>query len=263
MYPSYGMREMADNDVLYDASRAADVRRIMESMGFVAAHLGGDTDDAYHKEPVCNFEMHWRLFGDTHEPRFREYYRDVERLLVPDGDGTACRHFRDEDFYVYMVVHEYKHYHLNGTGARSLLDAYVFLRERGDALDWAYVMGELEGLGVADFERRNRGLAMRLFGGGELGPEDEEMLSYVLGSGAFGTMEQGIENAVRRSGRAGYLLGRAFPPRGEMVLSFPVLRRAPALLPACWAIRIVGALVGKRQLVLSQVKAALKADAKE
>ena len=33
-YPEFGMREMADYDILIDAERAADVREIMESLGF-------------------------------------------------------------------------------------------------------------------------------------------------------------------------------------------------------------------------------------
>jgi hypothetical protein len=64
LYPSYGMRQMADNDILFDAERADGMR------------------------------------------------------------------LSDEDFYVYLVAHEYKHFVACGTGLRSLLDAFVWLRAK-------------------------------------------------------------------------------------------------------------------------------------
>ncbi|HAM14311.1 MAG TPA: hypothetical protein DCP91_00300, partial [Eggerthellaceae bacterium] len=55
-----------------------------------------------------------------------------------------------------------------GTGLRSLLDVYVWVRAKGGTLDWDRVSGELAKMGLAEFEARNRRLAMRLFGGAEL-----------------------------------------------------------------------------------------------
>ena len=34
LYPRYGMRQMADNDILVDPDRRKDVRKIMEGLGF-------------------------------------------------------------------------------------------------------------------------------------------------------------------------------------------------------------------------------------
>ena len=39
-YPQFGMREMADHDILFDASRADDVKAIMIEMGYDAKHYG-------------------------------------------------------------------------------------------------------------------------------------------------------------------------------------------------------------------------------
>ena len=40
-------------------------------------------------------------------------------------------HFTDEDFYVFIVAHEYKHFaDLGGTGIRNLVDRYVYLNTR-------------------------------------------------------------------------------------------------------------------------------------
>ncbi|MBR6088961.1 MAG: nucleotidyltransferase family protein [Anaerolineaceae bacterium] len=63
LYPKSGMREMADLDILFDASRAAEVRTIMEALGFSTYKYGQSTHDVYRKKPVLYFEMHKALFG--------------------------------------------------------------------------------------------------------------------------------------------------------------------------------------------------------
>ena len=52
LYPSYGMREMADRDILFDAGRAEDVRAVMEDLGFRTESFGETHHDCYIKEPV-------------------------------------------------------------------------------------------------------------------------------------------------------------------------------------------------------------------
>ncbi len=258
LYPSYGMRQMSDNDILIDPARAADARRAMEAMGFVAKRVGGGVHDVYHKEPVCNFELHRSLFAPTSDRHVCEYYRNVETRLLPDGDGGMGRHLSAEDFYVYVVAHAHKHFSAGGIGLRSLLDTYVYLRRFGDELDWGYVVGELGKLGIADFEERSRRLANRLLDGEALSPDDEEMLAYMASSGAYGTMTHKMANQIARHGRGGYLVRRAFPPLDTMSMFYPVLGRVPALLPACWALRLVAAVALKPRKVARQLRAAFR-----
>ena len=209
LYPVYGMRQMSDHDILFDASRADDVKRIMEGLGFSTEHFGASNHDVYHKEPVCNFEMHRALFGPGHEEKLYEYYRDVgERLL---GDGCE-KHLSPEDFYLYVTAHEYKHYSGGGTGLRSLVDTYVYLQKQ--SLDMGYVAAEAEKLGIAAFEAANRSLAQHLFSGEALTEADKEMLNYILDSGVYGTVDHRVENAMSKNGwgKIQYALNRFFVP---------------------------------------------------
>ena len=105
VYPVYGMRQMSDNDILFDAGRAEEVRGIMTSLGFTCEHFGTGAHDVYFKEPVCNFELHRMLFAPTYDERTYAYYADPLRLLVPDREGSSGLHLGDEDFYVYMTAH--------------------------------------------------------------------------------------------------------------------------------------------------------------
>lgn len=198
------------------------------------------------------------MFGPSQDNRFAEYYADVKSRLVKDEGNAFGYRFTPEDFYIYITVHEYKHYSSGGTGLRSLLDTYVYLKKNGDTPDRACIAGELDKLGIADFEARNRSLAMHLFGGEELTKSDREMLEVFLDSGTYGTMPRWVENQIRRRGRAGFLLSRTFPPYRIMAQRYPVLRSLPVLLPVCWIRRIIGALAEKRGAVLLQLKAAFR-----
>ena len=216
LYPKYGMREMADCDILFDAGKAERVRELMEGLGYTTKSFGGSHHDVYHREPVLNFEMHRSLFGPGHEEKLVSYYSRVEERLL--GEGME-KHLSREDCFVYLLAHASKHYSGGGTGLRTLLDLYVY-RHRASP-DMAYVTGEAEKLGLGDFLRRSGSLAEHLFGSGELTAEDREMLGYVLESGTYGTLTHHVQNRLAKTGwsKLRYMLER---------FSVPVSRKNPA-----------------------------------
>ena len=55
MYPETSLREMSDNDILYDSSRAADVKAIMEKRGFVCSNYGIYHHDTYKKDAFLKY----------------------------------------------------------------------------------------------------------------------------------------------------------------------------------------------------------------
>lgn len=235
MYPVYGMRQMSDHDILFDAERAEDVKSIMEEMGFSTEHFGTSNHDVYHKEPVSNFEMHSALFGPGHDEKLYEYYKDVQKRLL--GDGYE-KHLSPEDFYLYVTAHEYKHYTGGGTGLRSVVDTYVYLQKT--KLDMDYVTAEAEKLGMAEFEAANRSLAQHLFSGGELAEADREMLDYILSSGVYGTIGHRVENTMSKHGwgKIQYALNRFFVPISRKnkdyeayAGSYPIFYKYKILLP--------------------------------
>lgn len=207
LYPVYGMRQMSDHDILFDAKRADDVRRIMESLGFCAEKLGLINHDVYHKDPFSIFEMHWALFGANADEKMCAYYKDVEKKLLGDGNE---KHLSPEDFYIFMIAHEYKHYTLSGTGLRSLLDTYVYLQKT--SLDMRFVTTEMEKLGIAAFEATNRSLAQHLFSDGALSETEADMLDFMLASGTYGTMNVAVQKRLRDfgGGKLHYVINRFF-----------------------------------------------------
>ena len=260
-YPKPFMREMTDRDILYDPTRAQDVRDIMEGLGFTVESFGTSVHDIYQRPPILSFEMHNALFGAYHEKTLYEYYQNIAGKLLP-GEGCA-RRFSPEDFYLYMTAHEYKHYTSDGTGLRSILDTYVFLKKHGDALDWAYIEGETDKFGISAFERRGRTLATRLFSGQPLDAGEREMLGTMLSTGAFGTVESHMKNIVRQYGEGGpgklrYSLHRVFPSMEDIRREHPFIYRTKLLIPFFVLYRILRGLLLHGKDLMAEFRALRK-----
>ena len=264
LYPRLGMRQMADVDILFDGARTKEARAVMEGLGFSAESTWGrGNHDHYFKPPICHFELHRTLFGAAHDARLVRYYQNVKDRLIRDEGGGCGFHFREEDFYLYMIAHEYKHYSGSGTGLRSALDTYVYLKKRGDGLDWSYIAAELNRLELTDFEAQNRGLALHLFEGGELTAREERMLEELLSSGTYGTIQKRVRNGVGRYGdgalgKTRYLFSRLFPPMNVVRSAFPFFARHPILLPILPGYRIVRELTFRKEKLWAELTALLK-----
>ena len=263
LYPRFGMREMADNDILVDASRAKDVGRIMQKLGFEVKEAGKGHHDEYTKPPVSNFEIHRMLFSGLDSEPCHLYYREMEKRLIPDEDGSFGRHFSTDDLYLYLTAHEYKHYRHGGTGIRSLLDTYVFLRKYGEALDMDYVAAEAEKMGTADYEKKSRELALRLFSGEALTEAEQEMFAYYASCGTYGSYEQKIVNEVHSfggglSGKLRFFLSRLFMPMDKIKYAYPLVYRHKILLPFLFVFRIIKGLTTRRGVTMADLKALKK-----
>ena len=308
-YPSIGMRQMSDNDILFDADAWEHVEKHMLSEGYETESVGNGNHDVYQKAPVYNFEMHRSLYGKGHDERWVEYYSDIKNRLLSDqpevvcdavygasenttanqtesanGGNSSCGyHMSDEDFYIYITSHAYKHYSGSGTGIRTLLDFYAYLKAKEKTLDFDYIKAECRKLGISDFEKRNRRLCWKVFSSQQiydrvafeqsLSADEMEMLKYYLSSGVYGTFERMVENRMEKQTEAdgkknlsklSYYRHRLFPGM-ELYENYPLLVKHKWLIPAYWFYRIVRMLFSKkrRNYMLREVKAVKKVTAQE
>ena len=261
LYPENGMREMSDNDVLFDAEKQVQSKEIMLSHGYTAESVGKSHHDVYMKPPVLNFELHTALFSSAHaEPRYK-YYADVKRLLVKDEGNNYGYHFSDEDFYVFMTAHEWKHYNGSGTGIRSLLDCYVYCKVKGDALDWEYITEQCKMLEIADFEQERRALAVKVFSLDTLPnlTENElEMLMYYLTAGTYGTFENSIKKKLKDQTKLSFWVHSVFIPRKQMEQSVRFTAVSPLLYPVGVVWRCGRVLICRRDRLKQTIKAVNK-----
>lgn len=280
-YPSIGMRQMSDNDILFDAKYAEEIREHMISSGYRVESFGQGNHDVYEKEPVYNFEMHRALYGAANDNNWEAYYKDVKNRLVLNEGSSYAYHMTVEDAYIYIICHAYKHYKGSGTGIRSLLDFYVYLLKNEKQMDFTYIGQECEKLGIAVFEQQSRVLCKKVFGQqietdyveglqNSLQEPEWEMLQYYLTSGVYGTSRRLVENRMKEYAaedghvsRVRYLVHRLFPGR-EVYSFYPIVDRHRWLLPGLWVYRVVRMVFDRerREKIRQEVKIVQQAEDK-
>ncbi len=251
LYPSIGDRQMADNDILFDARYRKTVRDIMLARGYkVESYDMGDNHDVYLKEPVYNFEMHTHLFNSYYHSVFFRYFENAFARAKKDG---FAHYMTDEDYYVYVKAHEYKHYSAGGTGIRSLVDTFVYLNAKKGLLNEGYIEAELEKLGISDYEKNTRKLASKIFSTDFakanilsyksenrtdlLSQEERLMLDNFFLSGSYGTAERSVEREIDKMEEKGahsgikYIFSRIFPPMEYYKANYPRVYRYKILIP--------------------------------
>ncbi len=245
-YPKLGMRQMSDNDILCDAAYRARIKEVMLDLGFTCKHFQKGNDDAYYKPPVCNFEMHSELFNIAQSGTMQAYYDNVKTKLIKDNDSQYGYHFGIEDFYLYLTAHELKHFSHGGIGVRTLVDTYVIINKYGNDFNWDYLNSELQKLKMADFEKQNRELSMKLFSRVAISKEDEELLDYYIFSGTYGTIENVVNNKLECLGNGSkfkYIFQRLFPSMDQIQIYWNFFYRHKYLIPVLWIYRPFHALL--------------------
>lgn len=269
-YPKPGMREMADNDILFAPSGREQVREIFQNRGYKTVSFRKGNHDVYEKEPIYNFEMHVSLFDGTYK-ELTEQYENVKERLLP-VDGTAYQFsFTPEDFYVFDLAHAHKHYSHSGTGIRTLADIYVMNRHLDGIMDRDEVEQKLTQLGIAEYEQHSRVLAEKLFSAvrplaeTELTEDEKEMLLYYCNATTYGTVDNRVNNRlhelqensenIKLWTKVKYCCVRLFPGREFCKFAYPFVYKHPWTLPFFWVWRIVYRSIASKKNVQQELKA--------
>ena len=254
-YPRLGMRQMCDNDILFDGNFREKVRDYMTDNNYIVKSYNKGYPDSYIKAPVILFEMHFSLYTEySGEKMLSRYYENVKRRLIRNSPNGFEYRFNNEDFYIYSTTHAYKHFSGSGNGIRSLMDVFVFLQKMGEEFNFEYVEHELQKLGIGEFEKFIRILAFKLFskecrylnGNDCLSQEELETLAFYLGSGVFGTKENRIKTQVKKgigegkkTSRMAYVLRRIFPDMSYYKVFCPTVYKYKFLIPFYVIYRII------------------------
>ncbi len=242
MYPKMGLRQMADNDILFDAEFKNAVRNWFACQGYELKVYDKGNHDVCLKEPVYNFEMHMKLYGELHNFEWCEYYKDIKTRLIKDDDNSYGYHFSDDDFYIYLLTHGFKHFDSSGIGLRFILDLYVFFKNKRSKMNFSYIEKELQILGIADFEHSCRTLVdiifcdINSFCFEKLSNPHKELVEYFLTSGIYGTLEKHVQNNVKKKGKMKYLLSKLFPNVDVLEIYHPMFKNK-WLMPIGWIYR--------------------------
>lgn len=259
-YPRTGMRQMCDNDILIDPDGISSTDKWMLERGY-SKHEESSHDISYLKPPCYNYEIHYALVADYHGHSWAEYYSSVKEKLIQKSENSFEYCFTNEDFYIFMCLHEYKHYSSGGTGLRSLIDVYVFLDKFSEKLDWEYIREECKKLEIADFEEKSRLLALKLLSSDEipeLNDDEAEMLGFYFNSGVYGTISNKAEqrmNSFNSDSKFVYFFRRIFPPLDVYKRRFPFFYKHRILLPIGWGYRLLRGIFCKKSSIKAEIKA--------
>lgn len=324
LYPSPHMRSMADNDILYgfveedpaggfriagatEADRERTTARavrvaveVMEARGYRTISKTAGNHESFVKNPHFNFELHRRLVSPS-SPQAAYYHNPWQRAVPVRLDSNAAEgaasdagrggrgreyRFSDDDFYLHLVSHAFKHYDASGCGIRFLVDQLVFLRARGKGLDRSYLADELSKLGLRDFEQWTRRLSFRALEDpraacrcaqgrdAERGPTqktaglsdaDQARLLRLMNGGTYGTWQTVMErrlDAIRADSpnddadvKKRYVASRVFVSEEQMQEAFPFFWRHAWMRPLLPLYRMGRGLVRNPKKIACEIKA--------
>ena len=263
LYPSPDMRSMCDLDILVRSEQLNRASELMlGELGYKAdGVVEGEHDIGFSKPPFINIELHHSITDKHGNREAYEYYKDIWSLARKRVGGVCEFELSREDFYIHHIEHLAKHYRYGGCGVRAFCDIYIFLEKFGDTLDGDYIEKILTKIRLKDFEEHARALAMKWFGAGEGEEISEKIEEYVLHGGSYGLAEdKQLATVARlhtkngRVNRFGYFFKKIFLPYRSMTVGYPVLKKAPVLLPFCWIHRIFNRLLFRRDRVRAQLE---------
>lgn len=252
-YPVPSMRQMSDNDILFDISYRDDVSKFMKKNGYKCIATGENTDD-YHKEPYCTFEFHKTLFFK--EQSFCPVFENLWDNAVQDSDFPYQYHMNVNDVYIYSVCHMYKHFSTAGCGIRFLADNYLILKKESDNLDWEYINRFLSKYGILNFEQKTKKLAFKLFDGEELNDDEVELFETIMNFGIFGNGTVRLKNKISsmdassvEEAKKRIIFERLFPPKKKMIADYRTLEKKPYLLPVFYIYRLFKAVFNGKKTI--------------
>ena len=286
-YPAPELREMADNDILFDNKYSKEVYEFMTARGYKSDDYNKGYHDEYLKPPAYNFEMHRQLVSSKERHKWYEYYKDVKSILIKDTNEnreTAANnesnntsnqfYFSDNDFYVYFIVHTYKHFLNSGMGLRTVLDVYLYVSNLQEKLDFDYIEEQLKKLDAYDFEQTFRSIAFKMFDENLedrkwwdlFDVKEQEMLSYVLDAGTYGNLENSVVHKMgytkgekkKTSDKARYIFRRLFPSMDTIEEFFPFFYKHKWAIPFLYIYRIGKIPFTRRKKVAGELKEVFK-----
>ena len=234
LYPRPELRIMGDADVLIRMEQYDAIEKIMQELGYQKG-IGAEHELVW-KNPSLYLELH-KCPLPANNPDLYAWFGDGWR------HAARCEGSRwfmsPEDETVYMFAHFAKHFRNGGIGLRHIVDLWVWLRANPN-LDDSYIQNAFNQLGIREFCVHIHRLIKHWFECGEVDAKLEAIGEYIFASGNWGTAEMRTlgwatlvekDRAHQARGKLAYLLRKIFPHMHKLRKEYPVLQKAPWLLP--------------------------------
>lgn len=254
-YPAPYMRTQADIDLCMSEAHRRYCASFMEELGYELFSVTENTDE-YMKDNFFYYEFHSSV--NTSDSEFYDLFSDPFSKVRASKDDTGFV-FTDEYFYLHLVTHLYKHFIVEGCGIRLLCDLYIYSKAHPD-LDYHFIRTTLEQYGVLRFYENITQLNECLFGGKTFTDNMTEIAIFVFKCGDHGSNtirrltidSDDKKNSFSRKSQMKLIAQIYFPGVKIMKHKFPVLEKAPVLLPFFWIRRGFETVFFKRDAIKTQ-----------
>jgi len=255
LYPKPELRLMGDADILIRREQYEAIRPLVERLG-MTEKVEGEYDFVW-ESPALKLELHKKLVGESNRDLYG-FLGDGWSLAKPVAGSRYA--MGDEDQFLYLFAHFTKHYRDGGIGIRHVVDLWVYLRTHPE-MDPAYLTKSLERMHLAEFYENIRQVMACWFEDAAETDKTAFISEYVFQSGSWGTHDaHRIAANVKdvrhgggvRRGKLRRLWMALFPELRIMQNRYPVLRKAPVLLPVFWPYRWIEAVLFRRDRVRRQ-----------
>lgn len=230
LYPAAEMRFMVDMDILVPEKDTMRAKEILLSRGFIEEFDNGK-DIVLINKPFLTVELHKWLFQE-------EYFMHSYFLSAWDRAEKICGNeykMTDSDLYVYTLAHLAEHYTSAGSCFRPMMDLY--LAEKKCALDFSYIDEQFRLIGIERFAENIKKLYKCMFDGK---PKDETLLmmeNYIIFGAPVKNAAAASSAATAKEPKIKRIFRTVFPSYRHMALRYPILKKAPILLPFYWLLR--------------------------
>ena len=227
-YPDCYMRSRTDVDLCFDKENLSKTKSILEGLGYTLKN-STDNHDEYEKDDFYIFEMHSALVSpkEKYAKIFSKPFSKSEKHLS-DSDYRL----KAEYLYLHLFFHLYHHFTTTGCGIRLFADFLVFNEFVKDA-DFTFIETVISRYKMTEFYNTLKKLLGYFFYGEDCDDRIINIATYIFRNQTTGVYKYHVAS-LSFLGKVKYFLKTWFPTAKDLSFRYPVLKKAPILLPVCW-----------------------------
>ena len=231
-YPVEWMRTSCDIDILIHEEDLAKAISALQAKGYIWDGKKEFHDVSLFSPGKIHLELHFNI---------REGIESLDGVLkdawvyAEPVEGSQYQ-FKKEFFVFHMYAHMAYHFLAGGCGLRALMDIWI-MEHRMDA-HYRCAEALLKKAEIYSFAAEISNIANRHFSSKPLDHLDQQVLHYIYCGGVYGSKANHI--AIYKSQGSStlrYVIERIFLPYNSMTITYPILTKAPYLLPIYWVVR--------------------------
>ena len=228
-YPEPWMRTSCDIDVLVHEDELDRAVALFEEKGYKSDPKSSHDVSLYSAGGI-HIELHYETVEEGRAVDANAILSNIWENAVPQTTGSVHMMLTDEMFYFYHIAHMAKHFENGGCGIRPFLDLWIL--EHCVVHNDTNRNGLLEQGGLLTFANAGRQLSSIWFDGAKHHEVTEQMQSYILFGGVYGTLDNRVAvQQNKQGGKIRYALSRIFMPYDSLKYIYPILQNHKWLLP--------------------------------